>query len=574
MKKIFSMGFQFLLLIVIIGFSGLSSFSQDSQVMSWNTFMGSSDQDRSRAIAVDGSGNVYVVGSCDATWGTPLNVHAGDDDAFVAKFNSEGVFQWNTFMGSSDGDWGLGIAVDPGGNVYVSGESWESWGTPLNSHAGDIDAFAAKLNSDGVLQWNTFMGGSSFDWTYGFAVDTTGNAYITGQSEGTWGTPVNPFSGWADAFIVKLNSNGALQWHTFMGTFDDFFGDLAAGLVADMSGNVYVTGYSDATWGTPLNAHAGTDFYDAFIAKLNSSGVRQWNTFMGGAGEDLGSDLALDESGNIYVTGSSDASWGTPLNAHGGTGFHDAFVAKLNSSGLRQWNTFMGARNSGRGIVLDGSGSLYVVGSSFETWGMPVNAHAGGYDAFAAKLNSSGALQWNTFLGSSDADFGSGIAMDGNTAVYVVGYSGATWGSPVNPHSGDDDAFIAKFIVQLPEPDIKANGSDSPIVITQGDALSVTIESDAGGLIGEDADWWILMRTDNPPPNKWLYFDRPTKSWLTGRFVTLQRGLFDLSSKKVPKTSGLAPGTYIFYFAVDMDMNGSIDVSLAYYDKVKVTINP
>ena len=128
--------------------------------------------------------------------------------------------------------------------------------------------------------------------------------------------------------------------------------------------------------------------------------------------------------------------------------------------------------------------------------------------------------------------------------------------------------------VSLPLPDIKANGSDGPVTITQGDALLITIDFNAGIQFGEDADWWILMKTSDPKPNNWYYFDMPTRTWMLGRSPTRQGSLFDVSSKKVPKTSGLAPGTYTFYFAVDMVMNGSIDVSQAFYDKVKVTINP
>jgi hypothetical protein len=138
--------------------------------------------------------------------------------------------------------------------------------------------------------------------------------------------------------------------------------------------------------------------------------------------------------------------------------------------------------------------------------------------------------------------------------------------------NGEGDIYFNK--ATLPTPNIKANGSDGPITITQGDALLVTVDFDAGIQIGEDADWWVLMKTSDPKPNNWHYFDMPTRTWMIGRSVTRQGSLFDVSSKKVPKTSGLAPGTYTFYFAVDMAMNGSIDVSLAYYDKVKVTINP
>ena len=126
----------------------------------------------------------------------------------------------------------------------------------------------------------------------------------------------------------------------------------------------------------------------------------------------------------------------------------------------------------------------------------------------------------------------------------------------------------------LPVLDIKANGLEGPITIIQGEPLLITVELEAGIQTGEDADWWVLMKTSDPKPNNWYYFDMPTRTWMLGRSTTRQGSLFDVSSKEVPKTSSLAPGTYTFYFAVDMDMNGSIDAALAYYDMVKVTINP
>jgi hypothetical protein len=487
------------------------------------------------------------------------------------------VLSWNTFMGGGGWEEGQAIAVDSNGNVYVAGQSPTTWGSPVNPYAGGIDAFVAKLNSSGVRLWNTFMGssGNTFEWEdndfgYGVAVDSSGNVYVTGYSYATWGSPINSHAGVADVFVGKLNSSGVRQWHTFLGSTEN---DNGLAIAVDLSGNIYVAGESYATWGTPVNSYAGD--WDAFAAKLNSSGVRQWHTFMGSTDTDNGRAIAVDLSGNVYVAGESDSIWGTPVNAFAGDS--DAFAAKLNSSGVRQWHTFMGGSldDYGRAIAIDGSGNVYVAGGSAATWGSPDNPWAGGYDAFAAKLNSIGVRQWNTFMGSISGDYGRAIARDGNGNIYVAGTGSATWGSPVNAYvGGGADVFAAKLFVLNPEPDIKANGSDSTITITEGDPLSVTIELDAGGLIGEDADFWVCIKTDNPPPNKWLYFDLPTKSWLGGIFVTLQRSLFDISSRNVPKTSGLAPGTYTFYFAVDMVMNGSIDVSQAFYDKIKVTITP
>ena len=415
----------------------------------WNTFMGSSSDDRGYDIAVDVSGNVYVTGRSGATWGSPINAHAGWVDAFVAKLNSSGVLQWNTFMGSAVyDDFGLSIAVDGSGNVYVAGYSDATWGTPVNDYAGgNYDAFVAKLNSSGVLQWNTFMGGSDSDYGNGIAVDGNGNVYVTGDSRANWGTPKNAYAGGNyDAFAAKLNSSGELQWNTFMGSNGTDYGKSIA---VDGSGNVYVTGLARYTWGSPVNAHAGGS--DAFAEKLNSDGVRQWNTFMGSSSaiSDAGNGITVDGSGNVYITGQSYDTWGNPINAH--RRWEDAFAAKLNSSGVLQWNTFMGSpkKDYGHSIAVDGNGNVYITGESDTTWGVPANAFTGDAykDVFAAILNNSGVLLWNTFMGGSDNDYGNGIVVDGSGNVYVAGITYLyEWGTPVNAHAGwGNDAFAVKF---------------------------------------------------------------------------------------------------------------------------------
>jgi hypothetical protein len=370
--------------------------------------------------------------------------------------------RWNTFLGSGGDDRGYSIAVDDSGNLYVAGISKVTWGMPINAHAGGIwDGFVAKLNSSGVRQWHTFLGSGDSDGAYDITVDSSGNVYVTGDSYATWGTPLNAYTGGEDAFVAKLNSSGALQWHTFLGS-DDYEG--ANGITVDSSGNIYIIGTGYTTWGSPVNAHAGR--VDAFVAKLNgNNGVRQWNTFLGSGSGDWGYGITVDGSGNVYVSGISEATWGSPVNAHaGGT---DAFVAQLNSSGVLQWNTFLGSGNGdwGWGIRVDGSGKIYVSGSSAATWGTPVNAYAGGtMDAFVAQLNASGIVQWNTFLGSGSEDSGGCIVVDGSGTVYVIGTSEANWGTPINPHAGGRyNAFVAAIgTVTTPEINVQQDTTDIP----------------------------------------------------------------------------------------------------------------
>jgi LPXTG-motif cell wall-anchored protein len=271
-----------------------------------------------------------------------------------------------------------------------------------------------------------------------------------------------------DAFAAKLSSSGSLTWNTFLGGTSD---ETNSGIALDSSGNVYVGGESTGTWGAPLSAFGG-GANDAFAVKLDNSGNLTWNTFVGGSGDDVGVGFAADSSGNVFVGGYSTATWGAPVRAY--TGSNDAYAAKLNTSGTLIWNTFLDGSGSdaGLGIAVNSSGAVYVGSNSTASWGSPVNPYTSGTDAYVAKLNSSGSLLWHTFLGGTGSDTGNSVAADNSGNAYLVGGSGATWGSPVRAYSSGQDASVAKLndpdSTSLCAPQSTFNGSTT---VTNGDAF-------------------------------------------------------------------------------------------------------
>lgn len=418
--------------------------------LSWNTFLGKGGYD----IVMDSSGNVYIEGGSSTSWGSPVMPFTGSHDTFVAKLDSSGNLIWNTFFGGDVAGINVySMGIDDSGNIYIAGTSYTGWGNPIRAYGDNVDAFVAKLDSSGHLMWNTFLGGPSHfdqqtDYGFDIAVDGSGNIYVTGQSFGTWGNPIHAYASLppdyspnGDAFVAKLDTSGNLAWNTFLGSTGT---DLSSGISVDSSGNVYLTGMSQATWGSPIQAfHSG---FDAFLARLDPSGNLVWNTFMGGSGSDYGQQIALDSSGNIYITGMSKAAWGSPVRAFSAAS-EDAFVTKLDPSGNLTWNTFFGGSGDeyGESIQIGNSGNLYIIGNSSATWGNPTRAYTAAEDAFVASVDSSGHLIGNTFLGGNGNDQGNAIVSDGNRNVYAIGLSASTWGSPLQAYTtGTDTTFIAK----------------------------------------------------------------------------------------------------------------------------------
>ena len=386
---------------------------------------------------------------------------------------------YSTFLGGGGYDYGYGIAVDGSGATCVAGITYSS-NFPTTPGAFDMtpnglwDAFVVKLNATGsALVYATFLGGGSYDYGYGIAVDGSGADYVTGltyssdfpTTPGAYNTSYNG-GDWGDAFVVKLNATGyTLAYATFLGGSSE---DHGSGITVDGSGAAYVTGLTwssdfPTTPGAYDTSYNGGSYADAFVVKLNATGsALAYATFLGGSGAE-GWGITVDGSGAAYVTGQTHSSnfpttpgaFDTSYNG----GDYDAFVVKLNAAGSSlAYATFLGGsgEDHGSGIAVDGSGAAYVTGyatsSNFPTTPGAFDAtYNGGWDAFVVKLNPTGStLTYATFLGGSDGDYGEGIAMDGSGATYVTGWTYSsdfptTPGAFDTTYNGGSDAFVVKL---------------------------------------------------------------------------------------------------------------------------------
>jgi len=359
---------------------------------------------------------------------------------------------------------------------------------------------------DPILSYSTYLGGSGDDQGFGIAVDSSGNAYVTGKANSTnFPGPTSPaFAGGAfDAFVAKLNAAGsAVSYSTYLGGNDD---DEGFGIAVDSSGNAYVAGLTASTNfpTTPagvVQPTFGGGLHDAFVAKLSSSGAVSYATYLGGSGDDQGFAIAVDSSLNAYVVGVTNSTgFATPgaMQITFGGGTFDAFLAKLNPTGTSKvYATYIGgsALDEAFGVAVDSSGNAYVAGltSSTDFKPTPTGAqtlYGGGFaDAFVVKVKADGtAALYSTYLGGSGDDEGFAIALDSSANAYVAGLAGSsnfpkTPGAFQTTFAGAFDAFAAKL-------DTTKAGAASLIYSTylrgtaQNEAFGIAVDSSGNAYV-------------------------------------------------------------------------------------------
>ena len=386
----------------------------------WATYYGGDDTESAICICTDNSGNLYISGRTrSANFPTQALTGAynqpthggGEFDAYILKFNSSGERIWATYYGGSNDDEGYNMCMDNSGNLYVVGRT-NSVNFPTQTLTGaynqptcggNYDAFILKFNSNGSRIWATYYGGLSeeggaiLQCHFGICTDNQGGLYVTGITASndfptqtlTGAYNQITLGGGQDAFILKFNSSCARQWATYYGGSSN---ERGCDICTDNSGNLYVTGRTNSI-NFPTQVLTGVynqiisgGSWDAFILKFNSSCARQWATYYGGSADDLGWGICTDNSGNLYISGTTKSS-NFPVKTLTGAfnqtnlgGNSDAFILKFNSGSVRQWASYYGGSSIEEGWDICVINSNFYVTGQTSSINFPVQTSTGAYN--------------------------------------------------------------------------------------------------------------------------------------------------------------------------------------------------
>jgi F5/8 type C domain/Beta-propeller repeat/Fibronectin type III domain len=432
----------------------------------WSKSFGSTAGDVGQAVAFDSGGNLYMTGyfqgtvNFGGTCGT-LSSNSSSADILLAKYSATGTCLWAKDFGGTNTDQGNSVAVDSSGNVIVTGYfiGTANFGGGSVTGLAGYNIFVAKYASDGTYQWaktfgDTTVGGSGYAIAYGVAVDTSGNVAITGRFADTidfgGGSITAASGGYRNVFVAEFNSAGGHQWSKGFSTPVD---DYAWGIDMDGGGNVLITGQFKNTIDFGCGSLTSAGGYDVFVAKFSSSGSCSWSKRFGDASDQVGTGVAVDSSGNVYLTGYFQGT----VNFGGSdiVGYccqNNIYLAKLSSAGNHLWSKKFGVASESKGysIATDSSNNVAITGvysGNVDFGGGPISGSSLYTNVFVAKYDSNGNyLSANGFVTTTGGSQGSGVAMDGSGNIGMTGYflNSIDFGQGTLTSTGALDGFLVK----------------------------------------------------------------------------------------------------------------------------------
>lgn len=515
-------------------------------VLVYSTYVGGGASDFGRGITVDAAGNAYVVGDSFSS-DFLFRASTTNSDVFIGILASNGLLLTYGFFGGLKNDTATGLTVDGSGNVYLCG-STESTDFPIVNSVGSAllgssDAFVVKMTPN--LQqffYSSLIGGSAQESGVSVATDAAGSAYISGRTTSAdfplvGAIQVSYGGGDSDAFVSKLAPDGkTLIYSTYLGGNGTEDLSNRSGISVDTAGNAYVTGDTQSA-NFPLKSavqpakNGNTSTSDAFVSVINPSGSDfVYSTYLGGLNDDFGLAIATDSSKNAYVAGKTKStSFPGSTATRTSTTTSDAFVAKLNPAGSAiSYLTFVGGPSgddAANAITVDSGGSAVIAGSAGP--GVPTVSSiqsffkGGADDALIAKLSTSGAVSFSTYMGGSGDEEALGVALGADGVIYVTGFTDSLDFLIHEPlraaNAGVKDIFIAKI-----DPNTTSNKPVLIQAVISGKNLIVYGQNFQIGAVLRVNDEATKTRNDDPDPSQVLFAKKAAKRIAPGQTVQLQ----------------------------------------------------
>ncbi|MBV6440938.1 MAG: hypothetical protein EPGJADBJ_02614 [Saprospiraceae bacterium] len=416
----------------------------------WQRSLGGSGSDVARFVQITNDGGYAIGGSSYSNDGDVSGNHGGSD-AWVAKLDPSGVIQWQKSLGGSADDFARAMQATSDGGYILAGWSSSNDGDVSGNH-GNTDYWIVKSDSTGVIQWQRSSGGSGNEGAYAIQKTGDGGYILAGVSDSNDGD-VSGNHGGRDGWVVKLDSVGAIEWQKSLGgsSEDEVWS------VQPTSGSGYiVTGWTFSNDGDVSGNHGEVD---CWLVKLDNAGNIQWQKSLGGSAQDAAFSIQITNDNGYILTGWSSSNDGDVSGNHGS---FDAWMVKLDSTGVIQWQRSLGGSAEDIAIFIQttSDGGYVLVGNSTSSDGDATVNH-GFTDFWVVKLDPSGAIQWQKSLGGSGYDGAVSLKLTGDDGYIVVGHSDSNDGD-VSGNHGESDFWVVKL---------------SPVIIAedQADALELLV---------------------------------------------------------------------------------------------------
>jgi hypothetical protein len=404
--------------------------AQSAPSIEWQKALGGTHGESANAVQQTSDGGYIVAGHSMSNDGDVSGNHGGGD-YWIVKLNSSGSIQWQKSLGGSNVDDAQSIRQTTDGGYIIAGSSNSSDGDVIGNH-GNYDYWIVKLDANGNMQWQKSLGGSSMDMAQSIQ-QTSEGGYIVAGSSGSDDGDVSGNHGGGDYWMVKLDSNGNIQWQKSLGGSSS---EQVNSVQQTFDGGYIIAGTTVSADGDITVSYGSNDFW---VVKLDSSGNIQWQKTLGNIGDNIGYYAQQTFDGGYIAVGTSF----NPSNLE--SGLPDYWVIKLSNNGTIEWDKYFGGSFHDNAITIRQTPEWnYIVAGWTASNNGQVTNHHGNLDYWIIKLDSSGNLKWEKTLGGPDVEYLTAVELTADNGYIVSGSTGSTSGD-VTGHHGLIDAWVVKL---------------------------------------------------------------------------------------------------------------------------------